>query len=200
MDIYLIRHSRVKVSSDTCYGQTDVLLADSFLEEVQNIKKQLPDFTQAVLMITSPLQRCLQLAQQLSFHQDNHIVIDKRLMEINFGEWEMQRWNEIDSALLQEWMNDYVHLAPPQGESYETLLIRCQEFWQALLKKNVSTVLVITHAGVIRALIAHLLEMPLKNAFAIQVDYGSVSKIKYHQDAITNWITIEYLNKVRNGG
>ena len=177
-----------------------MLLADSFLEEVQQIKNQLPNFTETVLIITSPLQRCLQLAQQLSFNQDNCIIVDKRLLELNFGEWEMQKWQEIDSHLLQEWMNDYVHLAPPQGESYQALLIRCQAFWKYLLKLPFSNVLVITHAGVIRALIAHLLEIPLKNAFAIQIDYGSVSKIKYHQDATTNWITIEYLNRVHNGG
>jgi alpha-ribazole phosphatase len=198
LDIYLIRHSRVKVSSDTCYGQTDVLLADSFLEEVQQIKNQLPDFSEAVLIITSPLQRCLQLARQLSFNQDKQIVIDKRLLELNFGEWEMQKWQEMDSHLLQEWMDDYVYVVPPQGESYQALFIRCQDFWQALLKQSFSTVLVITHAGVIRALIALLLEMPLKNAFAIQIDYGSVSQIKYHQNATTNWITVEYLNRVHN--
>jgi alpha-ribazole phosphatase len=198
LDIYLIRHSRVKVSPDTCYGQTDVLLADSFLEEVQQIKNQLPDFSESVLIVTSPLQRCLQLAQQLSFNQDKQIVIDKRLLELNFGEWEMQKWQEMDSHLLQEWMDDYVYVAPPQGESYQALFIRCQDFWQALLKQSFSTVLVITHAGVIRALIAHLLEMPLKNAFAIQIDYGSVSKIKSHQNATTNWVTIEYLNRVHN--
>lgn len=195
MDIYLIRHTSVKIESGICYGQTDVALADDFTSAFEPIQSQLSTLPKNTVIISSPLQRCLQLAKQLS-HGDP-VITDKRIMELNFGEWEMQKWNDINQEVLQKWMNDYVNVVPPKGESFQALFERCQDFWENLIAKPCRTVIVVTHLGVIRALLAHVLEMPLQKSLCIQVDYGAVSKLKYHESekAHQYWITIEYLNR-----
>lgn len=194
MDIYLIRHTKVKIDNSICYGQTDVALANSFVDEFKRIQTIMPadDF----VIISSPLQRCLQLAENLNF--GNPVITDKRIMELNFGDWEMQNWNDINQKFLQEWMNDYINMAPPGGESFQALFERCQDFWLDIISKTCQAVIVVTHLGVIRALLAYILEMPLKKSLSIQVNYGAINRLKYHFDAKTSadWITIEYLNQL----
>jgi len=205
VDIYLIRHTKVKIKSGICYGQTDVALTENFnfTTELKNVQARIAALPKNTVIISSPLQRCLQLAEKLNFGNSNPVIIDKRIMELNFGDWEMQKWDDINQKLLQEWMNDYVNIAPPRGESFQALFERSQDFWidnitnLNLLQKTCQAVVVVTHLGVIRALLAQVLEMPLKKSLCIQVDYGAVNKLKYHTDDKTNqaWITVEYLNK-----
>ncbi len=197
MNIYLIRHTKVKVDSGICYGQSDVALTDKFIPAYKRIQAQIP--TSYATIISSPLQRCLQLAEKLNNNQP--VMTDKRLMEINFGDWEMQKWDNINQEAVQKWMNDYVNNAPPNGESFQTLFERCQDFWNEIIitktEQMLQTVIVVTHLGVIRALLAHLLEMPLKKSMCLQTNYGAINKLKYHTDEKTNqtWITLEYLNQ-----
>ena len=57
-------------------------------------------------------------------------------MEINFGEWEMQRFDAISDPRLQEWFDDYFHVAATGGESFEDLYRRVAAFLDELKKKH----------------------------------------------------------------
>jgi alpha-ribazole phosphatase len=80
----------VQVPEGTCYGQTDVTLADTFDLEFAELQQKLPKFAEPVQVISSPLSRCLQLAARLSYK----ITTDRRIMELNFGDWEMKNWHD----------------------------------------------------------------------------------------------------------
>jgi alpha-ribazole phosphatase len=43
-------------------------------------------------------------------------------------------------------------------------------------------VLVVTHGGMIRAMVAHVLNMQLKGLFRINVDYGSVTELDFSDE------------------
>ncbi|ALG67087.1 alpha-ribazole phosphatase [Beggiatoa leptomitoformis] len=187
MDIYLIRHTTPAVLSGVCYGQSDIALADSFAEDVMLVKKKLTELDKDGVIISSPSGRCIQLAENLG----GNVISDSRIMELNFGEWEMKNFNDINPEQLQKWTDDFVRIAPPRGESYQTLSARCQDFWNELIQQDYQQVSIVTHAGVIRALIALLLEIPLQKSFCFKVDYGSVHKFVYQKD----WHAIEYLNR-----
>ena len=62
-----------------------------------------------------------------------------------------------------------------------------------IVKKNYKKVAIVTHAGVIRSFIIAILEIPLKNAFKIPVDYSSVTKIDIGTDNCFN--SLKILNK-----
>jgi len=51
-------------------------------------------------------------------------------------------------------------------------------------------ILIITHAGVIRALLAYILKLPPANAFQFRVDVGSVHKLQH----LDNYTYINYIN------
>jgi alpha-ribazole phosphatase len=167
MEVYLIRHTQVAVGKDTCYGQSDVSLADTFLQDAEQLKNQLPNDFDAVYC--SPLKRCKDLA--IALELDN-IHFDNSLMEMNFGDWENQKWNDLNQEDLNNWMTDFVKAKIPNGENLIELFDRVKQFLDNLRKQQHKKVLIITHSGVIRCLWAYTLEIPLTNIFKIPVDYG----------------------------
>jgi len=166
MEVHVIRHTPVNFDKNRCYGQLDVPLAASFDEDVNSIKDLLSDDYDAVY--TSPKNRCTQLATALRF---KNVTTDERLLELNFGAWEGKLWNEIDPTALNAWMENFVSIAPTQGESLEEMYARVSDFMDALRNEKFDKVLLISHAGVIRCLWAYFLEIPLKNVFRIPVKF-----------------------------
>ncbi len=169
MEVYVIRHTKVAVGRDTCYGQTDVPLADTFFQDIEYYKKELPkDFD---IVYCSPLKRCKQLAEALHF---TNVVFENALMEMNFGDWENKKWNSINPDEFHQWMNDFVHTRTLNGESLMDLFDRLKLFIDNLRPQPYKKVLLITHAGVIRCLWAYLLDIPLHNIFKLAVGYNDI--------------------------
>ncbi|MEM6336585.1 MAG: alpha-ribazole phosphatase family protein, partial [Bacteroidota bacterium] len=155
-----------------CYGQTDVPLRDTFVEESRPIADLLPDDLQ--MAYTSPLSRCIRLASRLPVPD---VILDDRLKELNFGEWEMLPWNEIDRDQLNAWMERYVDAHPPGGENYRELERRVLSFLKYIQRTSARRVAVVTHAGPIRALVAHAIGLPLINSFNLRISPGSVTRL-----------------------
>ncbi len=201
MDIYLIRHTQTATDPGLCYGQSDIALADSFADEMAILHDKLPEFSDDCKVYSSPLTRCLQLAKTFS----DTVTTDTRLQELDFGDWEGQRFDDIDAAVLQQWTNNFVTAAPPNGENFEDLYQRTGSFWQDLLAAEASApahaprlppvgeaqqVVVVTHAGVIRALLARALNLPLANSFQLRIDSGSAHKLRQ----VDGYLYVEYIN------
>ena len=165
-ELILVRHTRVAVAG-VCYGHIDVPLADGFGAEASQIKAQLADMGEAVYY-TSPAQRCLVLAQYLA----PHAQIDPRLAEMDFGAWEGMAWGAIGEPAITAWAHDFVNLQPPQGESYVQLAQRVSAFLNDMAQHP--RVVVITHAGVIRAVYALLNGIALADSFMFQPACGGV--------------------------
>jgi alpha-ribazole phosphatase len=174
MEIYLIRHTRVDVPPGICYGRSDVPLAKSFEEEAFRIRDNLADIP-IDTVYCSPLERCTRLARYLFGKQYR---TDDRLMELNFGEWEMKAWEDIyKHPLGPAWMNNYLNAPCPGGESLPMLVERIKDFLDELSRQPVECCAIVTHAGVIRAC-RHLIEGDtLEECFAREVVHGSISTI-----------------------
>ncbi|GGA84900.1 alpha-ribazole phosphatase [Flavobacterium palustre] len=172
MEIYLVRHTETVCEKGICYGQTDVGLKEPYWEQFESIKKQIPA---DAIVYSSPLIRCVQLANHLS----ESIITDSRLMEMNFGGWEMKKWDEIPEADFTPWMTDFVNVAVPNGESFVGLHHRVSNFFTADCIKNTSKpIVLVTHAGVIRSILCTISNLPLKEAFTNKVDFGDVIKLE----------------------
>ena len=172
MDIYLIRHTAPDIPPGYCYGQHEVGLAPSWKEEFTRLLTKLPDDWDRVYC--SPWPRCRRLAQQLA----SEPVEDARLQELHFGRWEGQAWSAIPSEELTPWMDDFVNVACPEGESYRMLAERVGAFWEELMLLDLPRVAVVAHAGPLRALLSSALGLPLENSFRLAIDYGSVSLVR----------------------
>jgi len=176
MNLYLIRHTSLAVPSGICYGQSDVDVAASFYAELAQLRVKLTDLNFDAVY-ASPLQRCSKLAYALDIAS---VVLDERLKELHFGDWEMQAWDAIPRDTFDVWAQDYANLSPPNGESFSRLYQRSIEFVEEVSSHSQSkNIAIVTHGGVIRAVLAHVLNMPLKGLFRIVVDYGSVTQISF---------------------
>lgn len=182
MDIYLIRHTTPNIAKGICYGQSNVGITNSFFDELKNIKTQLPQGTDFTIY-SSPLFRCYTLAK----HLGNLVYLDSSLKEINFGTWEQQAWNDIPKNELNPWMENFVYTAPPKGESYIELKTRVLNFFNQLIKNTSpeNSIIIVTHAGPIRALLAHIQNINLVDSFDIKVAYSSITKLNYNNETVT---------------
>jgi alpha-ribazole phosphatase len=185
MEVYVIRHTQVAVGKDICYGQSDVPLANTFLQDAEYFRNNLPSNFDRVYC--SPLQRCKELASILKY---DHVVYENALMEMNFGDWENQKWDEIHPDELNHWMADFVNVKTPNGENLRELFQRVQSFFNHLRKEEYKKVLIVTHAGVIRCLWAYLLDIPLQNIFKIVVGYKEIFSCKLGNDTMYDSIRV----------
>ncbi len=175
MQVSVIRHTKVNVPSSVCYGQTDVGLANTFLEEVKEIHSKIEhDFD---LIYSSPLNRCQELAKIFS----SDFILDERLKEYNFGDWEMKSWDEIPSKEINPWYEDFVNVKTPNGESMQDMYDRLSEFMNDLRNQTVENILIVAHGGIIRLMWCYLMQIPIKNAFKIPVNYGEIFQFNLGQ-------------------
>lgn len=171
MEIYLVRHTTPLVDKGICYGQTDLEVASSFAIESKKIKEQLPIEIKDYKIYSSPLKRCKTLASYLS---TNQYTIDHRLIEINFGDWEMKKWDEIPLEEIQPWYDDYVNIRTKNGESLLDVYHRTTAFLNDLKAQNQSKVILVTHAGVMRTLYGAIANVSLDHIFDLKLAYGEV--------------------------
>lgn len=169
MEVYLIRHTRPEIEKGICYGQTDISLADTFEMEWKMIKRKLPQRVDT--LFTSPLSRCMQLALKLSEHYGLPVWKDVRLMEMNFGEWEMKNWNDIDQHILNAWMSNYTTMKCPQGESYADVVVRLKDFIAERLRETENRHILVTHGGIIKCFGGIINN---NDGMHLKVDYGEV--------------------------
>ena len=169
MEIYLIRHTETIAEKDMCYGQSDLSLKEPFLQEYERIRSQIN--VEESIIYTSPLRRCINLALFISKGRYK-IICDNKLKELNFGQWELKKWNDIDPTSLNEWTNDFVNCTVPEGESFTQLYQRVNNFIENILLKNheKKSVIIVTHAGVIRCFLCREQNIPLKDAFSLEVN------------------------------
>ncbi|OJJ22987.1 alpha-ribazole phosphatase [marine bacterium AO1-C] len=186
MEIWLIRHTTPKVAKGVAYGQTDLEVSDDYEAQKMRIANHLEGDFQEATIYASPLQRCRLLAEDLAAPFNKNIQLDDRIKEVNFGVWEMVPWGEIPPETLNPWMNDFVNFRVPEGESFLDLQERVISFWEELLAQhsNDDKIMISTHSGVIRTLLCYVLEIPLKNAFRLDLHYGTISKIT-HKNNLT---------------
>ena len=175
MEIYLIRHTTPAVERGVCYGQTDLDVTDTFVQEAQAIKHVLPPTIQQVF--SSPLQRCAKLALRL-FPQHS-IEFYPDLKEVHCGNWEMKRWNDIPKEILQPWLDDFVQVNLPGGESYIELQNRVANRFTAITTTaQASPVAIVSHGGVMRSILSHITQTPLIVSFELfKLYYGCVVKL-----------------------
>jgi alpha-ribazole phosphatase len=175
MQISLIRHTPTSIQKGICIGQTDVQLDESAIELFPKIKSEInPENS---IVYSSPLQRCAQLAK--SIFTSSTILFDDRLKEIYFGEWENKPWTEINNDDLNNWMEDFVNIAPKGGETGKVFYERVESFIEETLStyKKEDSIVIVTHAGVIRSFVCYVLEIPFENLYRIPMNYSSITKL-----------------------
>ena len=189
MEIYLIRHTTPAVERGVCYGQTDIDVTSTFEIEAAAIKQHVLVSIQQVY--SSPLKRCTKLAGYL--FPSHSIALHQHLKEINCGEWEMKKWNDIPTEISNAWMNDFVNNPFPGGENYVQLQERVITVFSKIVESRNSSAIV-AHGGVLRSIMSHVTQTALEDSFnKFNIHYGCVIRLQLKNDS---W-NIDYLHNVK---
>lgn len=180
MAIYLVRHTTPDVAEGTCYGNTDLEVADTFLSEAAKVDLNLPTVDS---IVTSPLIRCKRLAAYLAEKRQLSVRIEPRLIEMDFGRWEGQLWDAIPREQLEQWSDDFMHARSHGGESVHMLQSRVRAAISEL--DFDSNVAVISHSGVIKVAFAR---GETAEHFKTDVSFGEVVEIA---TGTTDWLPDE---------
>lgn len=164
MRLYLIRHPRPQVAEGICYGRSDLPLAEPVTAIAAQLRQRLPE---GLPVYSSPLRRCRELAEAL--HPSPRC--DARLQEMHFGAWEMRTWDVIGREALDAWAADPLRFVVPGGESVAEMRQRALEFVTELDSDTV----IVTHAGVIKALTGWAEALPQDEWIRRSFAYGSVT-------------------------
>lgn len=165
MRLYLIRHPRPDIAAGICYGRSDIALAEDPAASAAALSACLPA---GLPVFSSPLRRCLDLARQLHSAPQ----IDERLVEMNFGRWEMRRWDDIPRNEIDAWAADPVTYTPPGGESPAQVRVRVA----AWLAERPPAAVLVSHGGVLRACVGEL--TGATDWHTLKFDFGAVSLVE----------------------
>jgi len=175
-NIDLLRHGEVLGGS--CYrGITDAPLTD---QGWQQMHAKLGSDKHWGVIISSPLSRCHQFAADLSSKLQRPLISEPAFQEINFGDWEGKTAEQVDAQLLSQFYADPVNFSPPNGEPFNDFQHRILVAWRALLEAQQGRrILLITHAGVIRILLAHSLGLDIQHSFRLKIGHACLSSLDY---------------------
>jgi len=174
MEVILVRHTSVDIPRGTCYGQSDVPLKASFEQEAAAVKAELDKYGDIDYSFTSPLTRCTRLAEYCGY---SNATRDARLMEINMGEWEMKRFDDITDPRLQEWYEDFINVQVTGGESFRMQYHRVSAFLNELRQKTWKRVAIFSHGGVLTCAQIYAGLIKPGEADIFQMPYGYITKI-----------------------
>ena len=174
MEIILVRHTSVAVAKGTCYGWTDVALSDTFEQEATLTRTALLAHAPFDAAYSSPLSRARRLASFCGFE---NATIDPRLREMNMGDWEKQRFDEITDENLQRWYADYMNVRTTNGEGFPDIYARVSSFLNQLKTLSYRRVVVFAHGGVLICAGIYAGLFKRENAFDNLTPFGGLLKI-----------------------
>lgn len=156
MKLWMLRHAPVLLPEGFCYGASDAPADAAKTREAAEAFAPLPPPGTPVWV--SGLLRAQQMAGSLQALRPDlgAARIDPRLNEMDFGTWELQRWDAVPRSAFDEWMADFAHHRFGGAESTQQLLYRVAAALGDLRPAASTDVVWITHAGVIRA-VQHIL-------------------------------------------
>lgn len=176
--IDLLRHGE-PVGGIRYRGQLDDELSPKGWEQMWAAVRDAPDWGR---IVTSPLRRCSAFARSLGTSRGLPVYEEARFREIGFGTWEGLTPGELERVMpgqVARFYADPVRNRPPGAESLVDFTARVRSGLDEMLEKFPGqSLLVVAHAGVIRAVLAHALQMPAAAMYRIRVNHAALTRLQ----------------------
>ncbi len=180
--ITLMRHGQVAGAAGL-YGHTNIALSEQGYHNAMARLQQLHQAEPITQLISSPLQRCRQAAEAFATQAQIPLQLNNGFMEMHFGHWDGMEFSNVqDWPALQAFWDNPAEAASPSGETLAQFAERVISAWHSLLNQHHSGhQVLLCHGGVIRIIIAELLQLDWRNAALfrqLNIDYTSHSRIR----------------------
>lgn len=181
MILWTIRHSKPYNPTDVCYGRLDFDVSPSFPDESSKaIEALVKSGAKPSKLYSSPLLRCLRLAEKASEATGLHIQKEDAIQELNFGNWEGEKLTAVPRNEMHSWLKDLRGFRFPNGESFHDVDKRVESFLDSL--DDDGEFLWITHAGVIAALHHFACGLPDEDFVEGKFSYTMVSRFEFKRN------------------
>lgn len=180
----LLRHGETELGGGLRGSLDDALTANGWAQMRAAVVGQGPWDR----LVSSPLQRCALFAQELAARLDLPVSLEPALQELHFGAWEGQSaaaLMETDAEGLGLFWADPYGFTPPQGEPVmqfsERVLGAIAQLHQACAGQRV---LLISHGGVMRLLLAKARGLPREQLLNVEVGHGALFSLQVGADSV----------------
>jgi broad specificity phosphatase PhoE len=185
----LLRHG--EPVGGRCYrGQLDDALSERGWEQMWQSVGERNEWQQ---IVTSPLQRCHAFATALGERHGLPVQGEPRFAEVGFGDWEGKTRAELEALIpgqLGRFYQDPVSSRPPGAEPLDEFVTRVSAGFKAMLTAyRGQSVLVVAHAGVIRAILSQVLSMPSQAMYRINVANAGMTRLVTARDRTVNLVS-----------
>lgn len=182
MILHLIRHGKTDAgdvligrrSDPPALAQADAIVAEQICTVCP------------VTLVTSPLRRCRAVAE--GFARDNGLTLD---VDDTFAEYDFGDWDGVGTAVLRMRYGDAVDAfyadparhPPPNGEAWSGFSERIAAGVRAVLARQPAPpVLIVTHAGVMRAILSTICGFCHRDTWGLQLDHGTLMGVRIGVD------------------
>jgi broad specificity phosphatase PhoE len=145
-------------------------------------------------VVTSPKVQCSAFAEWYAEKHSLPLMVDERLREIHFGDWEgcsPQHILQTQPEKLAQWWANPVQAALVGGEDFDAFRSRVLDAWDDVQREwRGKRVLTVTHAGIIRVLVGHVLQMPDERLLSLNVEYGTLTHLRVLRDRSGEWASL----------
>lgn len=186
MSMLFVRHAEsADWARQVCHGTLDVPLSGGGVVQAGRISKHLEDATFDAVY-TSPRSRAVATAATVASEHGLEPVIREDLAEIDFGAFEGRTFDEIAAShavVYAQWMSEPASVRFPGGESFGDLRARVSsEIARIRREHEGGSVAVVTHGGVIRAVLADVMGLNDEAIFRIDQSCGGMTLVEYVGD------------------
>lgn len=173
--ISLLRHGEVEGGARFRGGQDDALSVAGWAQ----LRAALVLVPGIAAIVSSPARRCAEFAQTLAAERGGlPLDLSAAFAERHFGDWEGRAAHEIPAAELARFWDDPVGYTPPGAEPLVDFRRRVLEGWQALIEGAAADTLVLTHGGVVRVILAHVLGMTDWSGLLVEVPPACLTRLR----------------------
>lgn len=179
--LFLIRHAEVEARyQNTFGGRIDMNLSPRGHEQARALAAFLGRLPMDALY-ASPMKRVEQtLAPWLNDGAPPPVVLAD-LREVDFGDWTGLGWDAVKERFghsAWEWLHHLERGEVPNGETGASFRARVEPCLRQIVREQPGrNVAIVCHGGVIRMILAIVLDLPLPQTVALTVDYASVARV-----------------------
>lgn len=183
--IDLIRHGE-PLGGNLYRGHSiDDPLADKGWQQMWNA---VGNYNQWQHIISSPMLRCREFAEKLSDKNNIPLSIEENFKEVGFGSWEGLTREQVIKRNEAEYNNFYADPVNNRADGFENL----NDFIQRTVNSFINAaelyknkhILIVAHAGVIRAIIAYILHAPPGALYNIKIENAGISRVNQSKQEI----------------
>jgi len=182
--LLLVRHAEIEPRYQRAFGgRIDMNLSARGRAQARTLADFLHGKTFAAVY-ASPMKRVQQTLAPFLKNDAPAQTILPGLSEVDFGDWSGYNWNEVREKFgvhPYNWLDEIELGAVPNGENGVQFRTRVEACLFEIIRRHPGeTTAIFSHGGVIRMMLAILLDLPLPKTNSFEIEYTSLTQVALH--------------------